>query len=98
MGKLWFEEPKWLSSPDKWSQQPEVAETSETAIDSVKPKLAKLLFANEEEQNKTTDTLLHKYASFWKLLRITESNFVKGFIDNFRKSEKKKGPLTTRRI
>ena len=54
MGSLWFEGPKWLSSPDKWPQQPEVAETSETARESVKPKLEKQLFAKEEEQNETT--------------------------------------------
>ena len=94
MGSLWFEGPKWLSSPDKWPQQPEVAETSETARESVKPKLEKQLFAKEEEQNETTDPLLLKYASYWKLLRVTA--FMKRFIDNCRKSEKQKGPLTTK--
>ncbi|PFX26426.1 hypothetical protein AWC38_SpisGene8896 [Stylophora pistillata] len=59
MGNLWFEGPEWLSSPDKWSQQPEVAGTSETARETVKPKLEKQLFAKEEEQNETTDPLLH---------------------------------------
>ena len=66
MGNLWFEGSKWLSSPDKWLQQPEVVEISETARKSVKPKLEKQLFAKEEEQNETTDPLLHKYASYWK--------------------------------
>ena len=94
MGSLWFEGPKWLSSPDKWPQQPEVAETSETARESIKPKLEKQLFAKEEEQNETTDPLLLKYASYWKLLRVTA--YMKRFIDNCRKSEKQKGPLTTK--
>lgn len=65
-----------------------------TAGESVKPKLEKQLFAKEEEQNETTDPLLHKYASYWKLLRVTA--FVKRFIDNCRKSEKERGPLTTK--
>ena len=93
MGSLWFEGPKWLSSPGKWPQQPEVAETSETARESVKPKLEKQLFAKKEE-NETTDPLLVEYASYWKLLRVTA--FLKRFIDNCRKSEKQKGPLTTK--
>ena len=94
MGNLLFEGRKWLSSPDKWPQQPEVAATSETARESVKPKLEKLLFAKEEEQNETTEPLLCNYASYWKLLRGTA--FVKRFIDNCRKSEKEKGQLRTK--
>jgi len=89
-------EEKRLSSLDKWPQQPEVAATSETARESVKPKLEKLLFAKEEEQNETTEPLLCNYASYWKLLRGTA--FVKRFIDNCRKSEKEKGQLRTKDI
>ena len=94
MGNLLFEGRKRLSSPDKWPQQPEVAATSETARESVKPKLEKLLFAKEEEQNETKEPLLCKYASYWKHLRGTA--FVKRFIDNCRKSEKEKGQLRTK--
>ena len=94
MGNLLFEGRKRLSSPDKWPQQPEVVATSETARESVKPKLEKLLFAKEEEQNETTEPLLCKYASYWKHLRGTA--FVKRFIDNCRKSEKEKGQLRTK--
>ncbi|XP_022809717.1 uncharacterized protein LOC111346708 [Stylophora pistillata] len=94
MGNLWFEGTEWLNSPDKQLQQPEVAGTSETARESIKPKLEKQLLAKEEEQNEMTDLLLHKYASYWKLLRVTA--FVKRFIDNCRKCEKERGPLTTK--
>ena len=94
MGNLFFEGRKWLSSPDKWPQQPEVVATSETARESVKPKLEKLFFAKEEEQNETTEPLLCKYALYWKHLRGTA--FVKRFIDNCRKSEKEKGQLRTK--
>ena len=94
MGDLWFQGPSWLSSPDKWPQQPEVSETSETPRESVKPKFEKQLLAKEEgEKNVTTDTLLHKYASYWKLLRLTA--FVRRFIENCRKGAMHKGPLTT---
>ena len=92
MGNLLFEGRKWLSSPDKWPQQPEVAATSETARESVKPKLEKLLFAKEEDE--TTEPLLCKYAPYWKLLR--GAAFVKRFIANCRKSEKEKGQLRTK--
>ena len=94
MGNLLFEERKWLSSPDKWPKQPEVAATSETARESVKPKLEKLLFAKEEEQNETREPLLCKYVLYWKHLRGTA--FVKRYIDNCRKSEKEKGQLRTK--
>ena len=52
----------------------------------MKPKFEKQLLAKEEgEKNVTTDTLLHKYASYWKLLRVTA--FVRCFIENCRKGE-----------
>ena len=94
MGELWFQGPSWLSSTDKWPQQPEVSETSETARERVKPKFERQLLAKEEgEQKVPTDTLLHKYASYWKLLRVTA--FVRRFIENCRKVKMPKGPLTT---
>ena len=39
MGRLCFDGPNWLSSPDKWPSPPEVCETSETVVETVKPKL-----------------------------------------------------------
>ena len=92
MGELWFQGPSWLSSTDKWPQQPEVSETSETARERVKPKFERQLLA-KKEQKVPTDTLLHKYASYWKLLRVTA--FVRRFIENCRKVKMPKGPLTT---
>lgn len=54
----------------------------------------KQLLAKEEgEQNVTTDTLLHKYSLYWKLLRVTA--FVRHFIENCRKAELHKVPLST---
>ena len=38
LGRLWFEGPNWLGSPDKWPSQP-VCETSKTVVETVKPKL-----------------------------------------------------------
>ena len=78
---------KLAKSPDKWPQQPEVSETSKTTRESVKPKFEK------GEKNLTTDTLLYKYASYWKLLRVTA--FVRRFIENCRKGEMHIGPLMT---
>ena len=39
LGRLWFEGPNWLGSPDKWPSQPEVCETSEIVVETVKPKV-----------------------------------------------------------
>ena len=71
LGRLWFEGPNWLSSPDKWPSHPEVCETSETVVETVKPKFENQLLAKEEEKNLIVDQLLHKYSSYWKLLRVT---------------------------
>ena len=38
LGRLWLEGPDWISSPDKWPSQPEVCETSETVVETVKLK------------------------------------------------------------
>ena len=89
-------EPNWLSSPDKWPSQPEVCETSETVVETVKPKFKSQLIAKEEEKNLIVDQLLHKYSSYWKLLRVTA--YVKRFVDNFKKTEKQNGLLKTEEL
>ena len=71
LGRLWCEGPYWLSSPDMWPSQPEVCETSETVVETVKPKFENQLLAKEEKKNRIVDQLLHKYSSYWKLLRVT---------------------------
>lgn len=91
MGQLWFLGPNWLKNSDEWPQQPEVSDTPETARESVRPTLEKQMLAKEERENETIDALLHKYASYWKLLRVTA--FVRRFIYNCRETEKRKGPL-----
>ena len=96
LGRLWFEGPNWLSSPDKWPSHPEVCETSETVVETVKPKFENQLLAKEEEKNLIVDQLLHKYSSYWKLLRVTAH--VKRFVNNCKKTEKQKGPLTTEEL
>ena len=48
LGRLWFEGPNRLSSPDKWPSQPEVCETSETAVETVKPKLENQMLAKQK--------------------------------------------------
>ena len=93
LGRLWCEGPNWLSSPDKWQSQPEVCETSETVVETVKPKFDNQLLAKGEEKNRIVDQLLHKYLSYWKLLRVTAH--VKRFGNNCKKTEKQKGPLKT---
>ena len=93
LGELWFKGPIWLSNPDKWPQQPEVLMTCEVEKECLMPKPEKQLLAKEEEKNLIVDQLLHKYASYWKLLRVTA--FVRRFIDNCKKKEKRKGPLQT---
>ena len=93
LGELWFKGPIWLSNPDKWPQQPEVLMTCEVEKECLMPKPEKQLLAKEEEKNLIVDQLLHKYASYWKLLRVTA--FVRRFIDNCKKTEKRKGPLQT---
>ena len=91
LGRLWFEGPNWLSSPDKWPSHPQVCETSETVVETVKPKFENQLLAKEEEKNLIVDQLLHKYSSYWKLLRVTAH--VKRFVNNCKKTEKQKAPL-----
>jgi len=94
MGELWFRGPKWLSTQEKWPDQPEVTENSENCKERIKPKHEKhLLVKVKEETNDTRDTLLSKYASYWKLLRVTA--FLKRFIYNCRNHKKYKGPLMT---
>jgi len=93
LGELWFKGPSWLSNPGKWPQQPEVLLTCEVEKECLKPKLEKQLLAKEKEKNLLVDQLLHRYASYWKRLRATA--FVRRFIDNCKKTEKRKGPLQT---
>ena len=90
-------EPNWLSIPDKWLSQPEVCETSETVVETVNPKFENQLLAKEEEEkNLTVDQLLHKYLSYWNLLRVTA--YVKRFVHNCKKTETKKGTLKTEEL
>jgi len=97
MGELWFQGPEWLSAQDRWPNQPEVSESPENEKERVKPKHEKQLLVKEtEEANETRDTLLGKYASYWKLLRVTV--FVKRFMNNCRKLKKQKGPLMTEEL
>ena len=85
LGRLWFEGPNWLSSPDKWPSQPEVCETSETVAETVKPKLENQMLAKEEKKDLIVDELLHRYSSYWKLLRVTA--YVKQFVNNCKKNK-----------
>ena len=97
MGELWFRGPKWLSTHEEWPNQPEVTENSENCKERVKPKHEKqLLVKIKEETNETKDTLLSKYASYWKLLRVTA--YLKRFIHNCRNRKKYKGPLMTEEL
>ena len=97
MGELWFRGPKWLSTQQEWPDQPELTENSEHCKERIKPKHEKqLLVKLKEETNETRDTLLSKYASFWKLLRVTA--FLKRFIHNCRNHKKYKGPLMTEEL
>jgi len=97
MGELWFRGPEWLSAQDKWPDQPEVSGSPKSDKERVKPKHEKQLLVKEtEEVNEIRDRLLSKYASYWKLLRVTA--FVKRFINNCKKSKKLKGPLMTEEL
>ena len=64
--------------------------TCEVEKECLKSKPEKQLLAKEEEKNLIVDQLLDKYASYWKLLRVTA--FVRWLID---KTEQRKGPLQT---
>ena len=89
-------EPNWLSIPDKWLSQPEVCETSETVVETANPEFESQLLAKEEEKNLTVDQLLHKYLSYWNLLRVTA--YVTRFVHNCKKTESKKGTLKTEEL
>ena len=92
MEELWFRGPKWLRTKEKWPDQTEVTENSESCKKRVKPKHKKqLLVKVKEETTETRDTLLSKYAFYWKLLRVTA--FLKHFIHNCRNHKKYKFPL-----
>ena len=95
LGELWFKGPSWLSNSDKWPQQPEVLMTYEVEKECLKPRPEKQLLAKKEEKNLIVDQLLHKYASYWKLLRVTA--FVTRFIDNCKNTEAEEA-ITNRRI
>ena len=68
-----------------------MCETSDATLETIRPKFERQLLAKEEEKNCIVGQLLHKYSSFWKLLRVTA--YVKRFINNCAKTEKQKGPL-----
>lgn len=87
VGECWLRGPSWLSNQSKWPKQPEVSENPENVKEQAKTKHEKQLLAKEveEEPNVTTETLLAKYASYWKLLRVTA----------FVKSGEGEGSLTT---
>ena len=89
-------EPNSLSIPEKWLSQPEVCETSETVVETVNPKFENQLLAKEEEKNLMVDQLLHKYSSYWKRLRVIA--YVKRFVNNCKKTERKKGTLKTEEL
>ncbi|KAL9977857.1 hypothetical protein ACROYT_G015311, partial [Oculina patagonica] len=97
MGELWFRGPEWLSAHDQWPDQPEVSGSPENDKERVTPKHEKQFLVKEMEvENETRDTLLSKYTSYWKLLRVTA--FVMRFINNCRKHKKQKGPLMTEEL
>ncbi|XP_078361896.1 uncharacterized protein LOC144646227 [Oculina patagonica] len=97
MGELWFRGPEWLSAHDQWPDQPEVSGSPENDKERVTPKHEKQFLVKEMEvENETRDTLLGKYTSYWKLLRVTA--FVMRFINNCRKHKKQKGPLMTEEL
>ena len=96
MGELWFRGPEWLRTQEEWPHQPEVTENSENRKERIKPKHEKQLLVKVKETNETRDTLLSKYASYWKLLRVTA--FLKRFIHNCRNHKKYKGPLMTEEL
>ena len=89
-------EPNWLSIPDKWLSQPGVCESFETVVETVNPKFENQLLAKEEEKNLMVGQLLHKYSSYWKLLRVT--GYVKRFVNICKKTERKKGTLKTEEL
>ena len=55
LGRLWFEGPNWLGSLDKWPLQPEVCETSEIVVETVKPKVENQMLAKEEKKDLIVD-------------------------------------------
>ena len=73
-----------------------MCETSETVVETVKPKFENQFLAKEEETNLIVDQLLHKYSSYWKLLRVTA--YVKRIVDNCKKTEKQNGLLKTEEL
>ena len=87
IGELWFRGPQWPSTQEEWPDQPEVTENSKNCKERIRPKLEKqVLVKVKEERNETRDTLLSKYVSYWKLLRVTA--FLKHFIHNCRNHKK----------
>ena len=70
--------------------------TCEVEKECLKPKPEKQPLAKEEETSLIVDQLLHKYASYWKLLRVTA--FVRRLFENCKKTEKQKGQLQTEEL
>ena len=63
----------------------------------MKPKYEKQILVKETEKtNEIRDSLLSKYASYWKLLRVTA--FVKRFINYCKRSKELKAPLMTEEL
>jgi hypothetical protein len=97
LGESWFKGPEWLTDGSDGPVQPEVSETQEVKLESVKVKsTSEAMFLAEdasdeelEDVREWADELLNRM-SYWKLLRVTA--YVKRFAEGCRKN-KRTGPL-----
>ena len=94
LGSLWLNGPQWLKDSNRWPNQPEIKESTETNHERIAPKKDTLLQATEADKpaSDVISCMLDKYSSYWKLLRVT--TYIKRFCNNCR-GKRLTGPLTT---
>ena len=79
LNEFWFKSPNWLSNEMKWSNQPDIVETTDVTEEIIAKEEKMLLQQNNDVNTRMYHSLLTKF-KLSKLLRITA--FIKRFIHN----------------
>ena len=93
----WFQGPEWLLDEVQWPEQPKLASTNETNLESIPQKQP--VYQVRENVLDEWDSLLDRN-SYWRTLRVTAwiQRFVNNCLSKKREMRKKKGPIDTSEV